>query len=688
MSEHDQKKTEAKKQQWAEHNRAKALAKLREREAHDLDKAPAIEARRQFQAIKGTRDLLPPETALWNRVERIAQEVFTSYGFGEIRLPIFEQTELFARSIGAETDVVSKEMYSFEDYDLPDLGRLRSGLLLRRLFFDEYGGVRLFVQQVREFSNGLRQGIDSRDISKTPENERFLKDTETLLGSIPPPPKLLRAGELEDFKRKFDLRIDQIKQALRVVQLGDEVTLRPEATASVCRAFVEHGMHSLPQPVKLYYMGPMFRHERPQKGRFRQFYQIGAEVLETTRPDPTRDPVVELAKDAATDAEVIEMLMTFFDRVGLLGAELSINSIGHAADNCRRRYVAELRAALEAGKEQLDEDSRRRIQTNPLRVLDSKVKQEQVLISTLPRIGDYLCDDCKLQYTALKRELDVRGVKYRENWRLVRGLDYYMRTTFEITAPGLGSQNAVCGGGRYDGLVELLGGPPTKGIGFAIGEDRLILSLQESLGQVSGAFGEDLPNFAAVLQRPDVAVTGTSENTWDQAVELATTLRKRGLSVFLPKPGTKLQRAFDAASKLGIRVAILVGEDELRHNNYVIRVLRPVDPLGLRDFPVQTTDVLLYGKIVKLRQDLERALLRLATGLPDSQARHNIPFLIDRLLQKDLLPIKAAEAVRNVVPLLNRALHGESLAPDSIEWALAFGNLLLNELEKLSPSEV
>ncbi len=221
-------------------------------------------------------------------------------------------------------------------------------------------------------------------------------------------------------------------------------------------------MQQFPQPVKLYYMGPMFRRERPQKGRYRQFYQIGAEIL--GGPDAP-----------AIDAELIEMLMTFFDKCRLQGTELSINSIGHAADNCRRGYVAKLKAELEKVKDTLGADSQRRIETNPLRVLDSKLEHEQPIIAKLPRIADHLCDDCKTHYAAVKHELDLRGVIYRENWRLVRGLDYYMRTTFEITAQGLGSQNAVCGGGRYDGLVELLGGPPTKGIGFAIGEDRLIL---------------------------------------------------------------------------------------------------------------------------------------------------------------------------------------------------------------------
>ncbi len=270
---------------------------------------------------------------------------------------------------------------------------------------------------------------------------------------------------------------------------GDSISLRPEATATVCRAYIEHSMQQLPQPVKLYYTGPMFRRERPQKGRYRQFYQIGAEVLG--------------GQDApAIDAELIEMLMTFFDKLELKGIELDINSIGHNAPNCRPAYVEKLRAALTQVKDQLGPDSQRRIDTNPLRVLDSKLESEQAIIAKLPHIADHLCDECAAHYAAVKQQLQLRGIIYRENWRLVRGLDYYMRTTFEITAQGLGSQNAVCGGGRYDGLVELLGGPPTKGIGFAIGEDRLILSLQEQARQSEAASAQRSASKLATRQSP------------------------------------------------------------------------------------------------------------------------------------------------------------------------------------------
>ncbi len=312
-------------------------------------------------------------------------------------------------------------------------------------------------------------------------------------------------------------------------------------------------MQQLPQPVKLYYTGPMFRRERPQKGRYRQFYQIGAEVLGGT--------------DApAIDAEVIEMLMTYFDKVGLHGATLYINSIGHNADNCRRGYVAQLKAALEKVKDQLGPDSQRRIDTNPLRVLDSKLESEQAIIATLPHIADHLCEECKAHYAAVKRQLELRGVLYEENWRLVRGLDYYMRTTFEITAPGLGSQNAVCGGGRYDGLVELLGGPPTKGIGFAIGEDRLILSLQESLPAQAGGKGQP-------QQGRDVYIAWMGERAYAAAVHAAKDLRKAGFSVELPPVEQKFGKALGQADKLGAKYALILGDNEVSEGLWTLKTL-------------------------------------------------------------------------------------------------------------------
>ena len=439
------------------------------------------EKTRKFQAIRGTRDLLPPETALWNRVEQTAHEVFATFGFGEIRVPIFEETGLFARSIGGETDIVSKEMYTFY------------------------------------------QGLEASDY----EGVRKVAAAQGLTFEVKPDKNGVEIAYLDG------------KPMLQVI------SLRPEATASVCRAYIEHGMHALPQPVKLYYIGPMFRRERPQKGRYRQFYQIGAEVL--GGPDAP-----------AIDAEVIEMVMTYFAKLELQGVELSINSIGDK--NCRPKYVELLRAELQRVKGMLGADSQRRIETNPLRVLDSKVESEQPIIEKLPRIADHLCKDCATHYAAVKRQLEMRGVIYRENWRLVRGLDYYMRTTFEITAAGLGSQNAVCGGGRYDGLVELLGGPPTKGIGFAIGEDRLILSLQES-------------GKAPAQQGRDVYIAWMGEKAYAAAIRAAKNLRNAGFSVELPPLEQKFGKALGQADKLGAKYALILGDNEVSEALWTLKTL-------------------------------------------------------------------------------------------------------------------
>jgi histidyl-tRNA synthetase len=429
----------------------------------------------KFQAIKGVRDILPPESALWNRVEQTAREVFSTFGFAEIRLPILEQMELFARSVGQETDIVSKEMFSFWD----------------------------------PFDVRLRPDIAIEEAKQRGMNVKSLDD----LGTI----KLGAAFE--------------------------QLSLRPEATASVVRAYIEHGMHTLPGIVKLYYMGPMFRRERPQKGRYRQFYQIGAEVLGSS--------------DApGIDAEVIEMLMRLFERLKLRGAVLNINSIGDK--NCRPAYVEKLRIELQKVREQLGADSQRRIETNPLRVLDSKLESEQGIIEKLPRIAEHLCDDCRAHYDEVKRQLGMRGIAYQENWRLVRGLDYYMRTTFEITAPGLGSQNAVCGGGRYDGLVELLGGPATtKGIGFAIGTDRLVLSLQEA-GE-----GETPGGPAGKAAGPDVYLAWFGVSAQVAAIGLARRLRDAGFVVEFPAVEMKFGKSLGVADRLKARHAVIVGDDEL-----------------------------------------------------------------------------------------------------------------------------
>jgi histidyl-tRNA synthetase len=497
---------------------------------------------RKFQAIRGTRDLLPPETALWNRVEQTAHEVFATFGFGEIRVPIFEPTELFARSIGQDTDVVSKEMYSFvENPNVSYLEAIREGLDEVSLAVSDPAEYRTFVNRLAEFILTLQKLVNGEFIA-LPSSGQAEFD---LLKSIFKEFETLTDGTTESIlSRRRDLAV-QIIEKVTLLKLGEKVTLRPEATASVCRAYIEHGMNSLPQPVKLYYTGPMFRRERPQRGRHRQFYQIGAEVLG--------------GSDApAIDAEVIEMVMTFFDRLELQGVQLDINSIG--CRECRPKYVELLRAELLKVRDKLGPDSQRRIETNPLRVLDSKLESEQGIIATLPHIADHLCEDCAAHYSAVKHQLEMRGVIYRENWRLVRGLDYYMRTTFEITAQGLGSQNAVCGGGRYDGLVELLGGPPTKGIGFAIGEDRLILSLQES-GKVPSQQG------------PDVYIAWMGERAHATAIRAAKDLRKAGFSVELPPVEQKFGKALGQADKLGAKYALILGDNEVSEGLWTLKTL-------------------------------------------------------------------------------------------------------------------
>jgi histidyl-tRNA synthetase len=422
------------------------------------------ENKRQFKAIKGTRDILPPDSALWNWFEQTARNTFESYYFREIRLPIFEETDLFARSVGSDTDIVSKEMFTF--------------------------------------STGPDANL--KEESSSPQS----------------------------------------------------YSLRPEATASVVRAYIEHGMQALPGNVKLYYVGPMFRRERPQKGRYRQFYQIGAEVLGQS--------------DAPSiDAEVIEMLMTFFKRAGLARTTLYINSIGDK--NCRPQYVEKLRGELRNVSNQLGPDSQRRIETNPLRVLDSKLPEEQAIIAKLPRISDHLCDACREHFAKLKEELSLRGIAYEENWRLVRGLDYYTRTTFEVIAEGLGSQNAVCGGGRYDGLVELLGGPSTKGIGFAIGTDRAILSIQES-GRLP-----KLPGLA-------VFVAWMGQAAYPTAVNIARKLRDAGLAVELPAEEMKFKKSLGLADKLGARYALIIGEDEVNSGTFTLKRLADSDQKKLSEF--------------------------------------------------------------------------------------------------------
>jgi histidyl-tRNA synthetase len=434
-----------------------------------------------LKAVRGTRDLLPPETELWNRIEATARLVFARYNFGEIRTPIFEDTALFARSVGEETDIVSKEMYTWEDRD------------------------RLRAEEIKKLTELGMEGP-----ALTPE-------------------KLAEHG---------------LKVKEQTSYLARSLTLRPENTAGVVRAYIEHGLGESGQLQKLYYIGPQFRRERPQKGRYRQFWQIGAEVI---------GPPSAGSESPLRDAEVLEMLATLLDELGIKGWTLELNSVGSAAD--RARYNDVLRAVLIPVAPKMCQDCQRRAVTNPLRVFDCKVPEDQPLIATLPVIADSLDEASRAHFTAVTAALDAAGVPYKLNHRLVRGLDYYTRTTFEFTHGGLGAQNALLGGGRYDGLSESIGGPKAPGIGFAIGLDRLVLTFQ-----VQELIQESAPPQAA---KADAYVAPLGEKLNAAALVLARELRRAGLRVELGDGSFRLKKSFETADKTARRIVIL-GEDELQ----------------------------------------------------------------------------------------------------------------------------
>ena len=416
-------------------------------------------ARPILKAVRGTRDLLPDQTPLWNRVEATARGVFARYGFAEIRTPIFETTELFARGVGEETDIVSKEMFTWED------------------------------------------------------------------------------------------------RARAASEKAQQLTLRPESTAGVVRAYIEHGLGETGQLQKLYYIGPQFRRERPQRGRYRQFWQIGAEVI---------GPQTSGAESPLRDAEVLEMLASLLDELGIRDWKLELNSVGSTED--RVRYNEALRGALAPVKDRMCADNQRRAETNPLRVLDSKDEADQEIINGLPKIADYLSPDSRAHFEAVLAALDACGVPYHLNPRLVRGLDYYTRTTFEFTVTtGLGTQNAMLGGGRYDGLSEMLGGPRAPGIGFAIGEDRLILTLQAQAE--ADALAAGVP---AAVEKLDayIAPLGAAQNP--AALALAKELRRAGLKVEVGDGGFKIRKHFDTADAVARRI-VLLGEDEVAGDSATVK---------------------------------------------------------------------------------------------------------------------
>ena len=394
-----------------------------------------------FQAPRGTTDLLPEEQKYWRYIQSKAVELITAYGFGRIDSPVFEDSGLFVRSVGEGTDIVEKEMYTFDDRG------------------------------------------------------------------------------------------------------GDSITLRPEGTAPVCRAYLEHGMHNLPQPVRMYYFCPVFRYERPQAGRFRQHHQFGLEVLGDS--------------DASVDAEVIEIAWRLMKSLGLIDINLMINSVGDK--ECRPKYVESLRSYYLGYKDTLCPDCTNRIDRNPLRLLDCKVRTCRDLGESAPRSSDNLCEDCQTHWDKLIAFLKINEIPFNIDHRLVRGLDYYTRTVFEIQPQDVGGQSTICGGGRYDGLMEQLGGKPTPGIGFGSGIERLILNLKKSNVEIL----DDI--------KPEYLVINVGENAREFAARIASRIRLIGVGAILGNGGRALRGQMRQANALGISKAIIIGDDEILRDEIVIR---------------------------------------------------------------------------------------------------------------------
>ncbi len=394
------------------------------------------------QAIKGVKDILPEDSPKWRHLEDVVRKLFSDYGFSEIRTPIIEHTVLFARSIGATSDIVEKEMYAFRD------------------------------------------------------------------------------------------------------QGGDEITLRPEGTAGVVRAYTEHKLFASQPVTKVYYMGPMFRRERPQAGRLRQFHQIGVEALGVSEP--------------GIDVDVLAALAELFIRLDVKGVELHINSLG--CRNCRAAYKAALKDFLAGKIDSLCPDCQRRVETNPLRALDCKSERCKAATADAPMMSEYLDDDCRAHFESVKQGLDDLGIKYVVNPRMVRGLDYYTRTTFEMIAVDKkGAQNAVAAGGRYDGLVEEIGGPPTPGIGFAIGVERLLIMLPET-------------GYGASHPKVYIAAIGNEAARFGQ--KLADALRKKEISAERDYSPGGLKNQMKKADRSGASFTVIIGDDEMANGAAILRDMK------------------------------------------------------------------------------------------------------------------
>jgi histidyl-tRNA synthetase len=394
-----------------------------------------------IKAIRGFKDILPTETEKWQFIEKAAREVFETFGFSEIKIPILEKTELFSRTIGEATDIVEKEMYTFRD------------------------------------------------------------------------------------------------------RSGDSLTLRPEATASMARAYLEHNLYTRDPVAKLYFIGPMFRHERPQKGRYRQFYQIDVEIFGVPHP--------------MADAEVMVMLMEFFKRISLENVELQINTLG--CEDCRPQYREELTQFLAKNVSKLCADCKRRLETNPLRILDCKVETCREVIAGAPLVIDFICHQCADHFERVQTCLEIANTPFVINPGMVRGLDYYTRTVFEAVNEGLGEQKAVTAGGRYDHLMRDIGGPDIPGIGFAMGIERIALLTKQREESTSS---------------PELFIAALGDRAQLKAFELANQLHLEGIKADIDYEGRSLKAQMRRANKLSSRYVVILGEEELKTGMAILRDMR------------------------------------------------------------------------------------------------------------------